>query len=59
MRTTGRIFREKSNMGKLKTNVKGVLNQRVRFGLFTVPLWVVGAVFLARWVRDRRRYGHA
>lgn len=40
----------------LKKNVKGVLSQRVRVGLFTVPLWVVGAVFLARWVRDRRRY---
>jgi len=40
----------------LKKNVKGVLSQRVRMGFFTVPLWVVGAVFLARWVRDRRRY---
>lgn len=46
-------------MGKLKTNVKGVLNQRVRFGLFTVPLWVVGTVVLARWVRDRRRHRYA
>jgi hypothetical protein len=46
-------------MGKLKSNVKGVLNQRVRFGLFTVPVWVVGAVFLARWVRDRRRHRYA
>ncbi|MEA2599976.1 MAG: hypothetical protein QOF89_968 [Acidobacteriota bacterium] len=40
----------------LKRNVKGLLTQRVRFGLFTVPLWVVGAVFLARRMRDRRRY---
>lgn len=40
----------------LKNNVKGVLSRRVRFGFFTVPVWVVGAVFLARWVRDRRRY---
>jgi hypothetical protein len=40
----------------LKKNVKGVLSQRVRMGFFTVPLWVVGAVFLTRWVRDRRRY---
>ncbi|HEX3556877.1 MAG TPA: hypothetical protein VIA62_26940 [Thermoanaerobaculia bacterium] len=40
----------------LKKNVKGVLNQRVRVGLFTVPLWVVGAVFLARRLRNRRQY---
>ena len=46
-------------MAKLKSNVKGLLNQRVRFGLFTVPLWVVGAVFLARKIRDRRRYRYA
>lgn len=39
----------------LKRNVKGVLNQRVRLGLFTVPLWVVGAVYAARLIRDRRR----
>jgi hypothetical protein len=42
-------------MGKLKSNVKSVLNQRVRLGLFSVPLWVVGAVYLTRYVRDRRR----
>lgn len=42
-------------MGKVKKGVKGVLNQRVRMGLFTVPLWMVGAVFLVRKVRDRRR----
>jgi hypothetical protein len=42
-------------MGKIKKGVKGVLNQRVRMGLFTVPLWVVGAVFLARKVQARRR----
>jgi hypothetical protein len=46
-------------MGKLKSNVKSVLNQRVRMGLFTVPLWVVGAVYLARRVRDRRRLATA
>ena len=40
----------------LKKNVKGVLNQRVRLGFFTVPLWVVGAVFLARRLRNRRQY---
>jgi hypothetical protein len=43
------------DMGKLKKGVKGVFNQRVRMGLFTVPLWVVGGVFLARKLRDRRR----
>ncbi|MFL6200910.1 MAG: hypothetical protein ACJ76J_17190 [Thermoanaerobaculia bacterium] len=43
-------------MGKVKKNVKGLLNTRVRMGLFTVPLWVVGAVFVARKLRDRRRY---
>ena len=46
-------------MGKLKKNVKGVLNQRVRVGLFTVPLWVLGALFLARKLRDRRRLKYA
>lgn len=44
---------------KLKANVKGILNQRVRMGLFTVPLWVVGAVFVARKLRDRRRLRYA
>jgi hypothetical protein len=39
--------------------VKGVLNQRVRMGFFTVPLWVVGAVYLARVIRDRRRQQQA
>lgn len=42
-------------MGKVQRNVKGLLNTRVRMGLFTVPLWVVGAVFVARTLRDRRR----
>jgi len=42
----------------LKGNVKGLLNQRVRFGLFSVPLWVAGAVYAARLVRDRRRRQH-
>ena len=44
-----------SKMKKVKSGVTGVLNQRVRMGLFTVPLWVVGAVCLARALRDRRR----
>lgn len=42
-------------MSKLKKNVKGVLNQRVRLGFFTVPLWVVGAVALVRYFKNRRR----
>lgn len=42
-------------MSKIKKNVKSVLNQKARIGFFTVPLWVVGAVYLARHIRDRRR----
>ncbi len=42
-------------MSKMTTNVKGILNKRVRMGLFTVPLWVLGAVYLAKKVRNRRR----
>jgi hypothetical protein len=41
-------------MGKIKRNVKGIANQRVRMGVFTVPLWLFGAVFLARYLRNRR-----
>jgi hypothetical protein len=44
-----------SKMKKVKSGVKGVLNQRVRMGLFTVPLWMVGVVFLGRALRNRRR----
>jgi hypothetical protein len=40
---------------KLKKNVKGMLNHRVQVGMFTVPLWVAGAVFAAKLLRDRRR----
>jgi hypothetical protein len=40
---------------KVKNNVKGMLNQRVRVGLFTVPLWLVGAAFLTRQLMARRR----
>jgi hypothetical protein len=42
-------------MAKISKNVKSVLNQRVRMGFLTVPLWVVGAVYLTRKLRDRRR----
>ncbi len=44
-----------SKMKKVKSGAKKVLNQRVRMGFFTVPLWVVGAVYLAKMLRDRRR----
>jgi hypothetical protein len=40
---------------KLKNNVKGLLNRRVQFGFLTVPLWVAGAVYAAKLIRDRRR----
>lgn len=40
---------------KLKKNVKGLLNRRVQLGLFTVPLWLAGAVYAAKLIRDRRR----
>ena len=40
---------------KLKNNVKGLLNRRVQLGFLTVPLWVAGAVFVAKLIRDRRR----
>ncbi|HEX7184376.1 MAG TPA: hypothetical protein VF756_21295 [Thermoanaerobaculia bacterium] len=43
-------------MANMKKSVKSVLNQRVRMGFLTVPLWVVGAVWVARKLRDRRRY---
>jgi hypothetical protein len=42
-------------MSKIKKNVKSVLNQKARIGFFSVPLWVVGAVYLTRYIRDRRR----
>ena len=37
-----------SKMKKVTSGVKGVLNQRVRLGLFSVPLWVVGLVVVAQ-----------
>lgn len=43
---------------RLNRNVKGLLNQRVRFGFLTVPLWVAGAVYAAKMLRDRRRRQH-
>jgi hypothetical protein len=44
-----------SKVATLKENVKGVLNQRVRFGFFTVPLWALGAYFVVRQVRNRKK----
>jgi hypothetical protein len=54
---TGRHGQETrmSKMKKVTSGVKGVLNQRVRLGLFTVPLWVVGAVVVTKALRARRR----
>ena len=45
-------------MKKLKKNVKGLMNQRVRLGVLSVPLWVAGAVYAVRLLRDRRRRQH-
>jgi hypothetical protein len=42
-------------MSKIKKNVKSALNRKVRLGFFTVPLWVLGAVYVARMIRDRRQ----
>jgi hypothetical protein len=42
-------------MSKLN-KVKSVLNKKVHVGFFTVPLWLLGAVYLTRRIRDRRRY---
>jgi hypothetical protein len=42
-------------MSKVKKNVKGILNQRVRVGFWSVPLWVAGAMFVAKTIRGRRR----
>ena len=47
-----------AKMAKMKRGAKSLLNQRVRIGLFSVPLWVAGAVYLARRLRDRRRHQH-
>jgi hypothetical protein len=39
-----------------KAKVKSLLNQPVRIGFLSVPLWVAGAYFVARRLRARRRY---
>jgi len=39
-----------------KAKVKSFLNQPVRLGFLSVPLWVAGAYFVARRLRARRRY---
>ena len=38
-----------------KAKVKSFLNQPVRLGFLSVPLWVAGAYFVARRLRSRRR----
>lgn len=43
-------------MAKLTRNAKGLLKRPVRLGFLTVPLWVVGAIYLFQKLRDRRRY---
>jgi hypothetical protein len=48
------MARIKPNIDKAK--VKSFLSQPVRIGLFSVPLWVAGAYFVARRLRARRRY---
>jgi hypothetical protein len=55
LKTTSPEDHDMAKVKNLKRNVKGVLNQRVRFGLFSVPLWVAGAVYAAKLIRDRRR----
>jgi hypothetical protein len=55
LKTTSPEDDDMAKVKNLKRNVKGVLNQRVRFGLFSVPLWVAGAVYAAKLIRDRRR----
>jgi len=44
-----------SKTANLKENVKGVLSQKVRLGFFSLPLWAVGAYFVVRQLRSRRR----
>jgi ABC-type uncharacterized transport system permease subunit len=55
LKTTSTEDDDMAKVKNLKRNVKGVLNQRVRLGLFSVPLWVAGAVYAAKLIRDRRR----
>ncbi len=44
-----------SKMKNVKSGVKSVLTQRVRLGLFSVPVWVVGLVVVGKALRARRR----
>ncbi len=51
-------------MGKLskiskkvdKEKVKSFLNQPIRVGFLSVPLWLAGAFFVAQRLRARRRF---
>ena len=42
-------------MGMIGRKTKKLLNSRVRIGFLSLPLWVAGAVFLAKKLNDRRR----
>lgn len=42
-------------MGMIARKTKKVLNSQVRVGFLTVPLWVAGALFVAKKLRDRKR----
>lgn len=42
-------------MGMIARKTKKLLNSRVRVGLLSLPLWVAGALFVAKKLRDRRR----
>ena len=44
---------------KMKRGMKSMLNQRVRIGFLSVPLWAAGVWFVARKLRDRRRVAHS
>jgi hypothetical protein len=44
-----------ARIDRLKGDVKGVLNHRVRIGFFTVPLWVLASALVLRQVMRHRR----
>lgn len=42
-------------MGSMKRKAKSLLNQRMRVGVFTLPIWVVGLAFVANRVWKSRQ----
>jgi hypothetical protein len=44
-----------TKIDRLKSDVKGVLTQRVRVGFFTVPLWILASALVLRQVMRHRR----